>query len=146
MSSSTGFVTIGAESIEVVACCKVVRGWLDDATATNRGRDHNTVLTSELPQELILRHKCVIPSTLRLLQLFQLNVEVFLDTHLLLRPLHHRYYWSPLCHSHRGDVWLLRWNLVLVVAVNCDGILKKTANLVLHWLEGCVDWLGLWHD
>jgi hypothetical protein len=33
MSSSTGLVTMGAESIEVVACCEVVRGWLSDAIA-----------------------------------------------------------------------------------------------------------------
>jgi hypothetical protein len=35
MSSATRFV-VGAESIEVVACCEVVRGWVDDATAANR--------------------------------------------------------------------------------------------------------------
>jgi hypothetical protein len=33
MSSSIGFVTVRAESIDVVACCDVVKGWLVDATA-----------------------------------------------------------------------------------------------------------------
>jgi hypothetical protein len=36
MSSSIGFVTVGAESIDVVACCDVVKGWLVDATVAKR--------------------------------------------------------------------------------------------------------------